>query len=124
MSFQYHHQVGKKKKRKFVALTDAYHGETLGALSVGGVDLYNQIYKPLLLDVIRVDGPDCFRCKYNQNRDTCSGECFEVMEKVVEEKHEEITAIIIEPMIQCAAGMKMYSPEYIKRLEYYVISTI
>lgn len=116
LSFQYHQQVGKKNKRRFVALTDAYHGETLGALSVGGVDLYNEIYKPLLLDVIRIDGPDCFRCKYNQNRDTCSGECFEAMEKVVKEKHEEITGIIIEPMIQCAAGMKMYSPEYIKKL--------
>lgn len=116
LSFQYHQQIGKTKKVKFVALTDAYHGETLGALSVGGVDLYNTIYKPLLLDVIRPEGPDCFRCKYNQNRDNCDAECFEAMKKVIEEKHEEITAIIIEPMVQAAAGMKIYSPVYLKKL--------
>ncbi|MBC2580967.1 adenosylmethionine--8-amino-7-oxononanoate transaminase [Clostridium sp. DJ247] len=116
MSFQYHQQIGKIKKTKFVALSDAYHGETLGALSVGGVDLFSKIYKPLLLDVIRADGPDCFRCKYNSDRYNCNAECFEAIEKVIEEKHEEITAVIIEPMVQGAAGMKIYSPEYLKKL--------
>lgn len=116
MSFQYHQQIGKRKKTRFVALSDGYHGETLGALSVGGVDLYSEIYKPLLLDVIRPEGPNCFRCKYNLDRLNCNAECFEAMEKAVEEKHEEITAIIIEPMVQCAAGMKIYSPEYLKKL--------
>jgi adenosylmethionine-8-amino-7-oxononanoate aminotransferase len=116
LSFQYHQQIGKPKKTKFVALTDAYHGETIGALSMGGVDLYSKIYKPLLLDVIRAEGPDCFRCKYNQDRNTCKAKCFEAMEKIVKERHQEITAIIIEPMVQGAAGMKIYSPEYLKKL--------
>lgn len=116
LSFQYHQQIGKPKKTKFVALSDAYHGETLGALSVGGVDLYNKIYKPLLLDVIRPEGPDCYRCSYNKNRDNCNAECFEHMEKVIKEKHEEITGVIIEPMVQAAAGMKIYSKEYLKKL--------
>ncbi|MCY6484703.1 adenosylmethionine--8-amino-7-oxononanoate transaminase [Clostridium aestuarii] len=116
LSFQYHQQIGKTKKTKFVAITDAYHGETVGALSVGGVDLYNKIYKPLLLEVIRPQGPDCFRCKYIKNRDDCKAECFDSMEKVVKERHDEITAIIIEPMVQAAAGMKIYSAEYLKKL--------
>ena len=116
LSFQYHQQIGKPKKTKFVALTDAYHGETIGALSMGGVDLYSKIYKPLLLDVIRAEGPDCFRCKYNQDRNTCKAKCFEALEKIVKERHQEITAIIIEPMVQGAAGMKIYSPEYLKKL--------
>ena len=51
MSFQYHHQTGNPQKKRFMALTDAYHGETLGALSVSGVDLYSEIYKPIMLDI-------------------------------------------------------------------------
>lgn len=64
-----------------MALTDAYHGETLGALSVSGVDLYSEIYKPIMLDIIRVQAPDCYRCKYGKNCETCQAECFEDAEK-------------------------------------------
>ena len=116
LSFQYHMQVGKKKKTKFIAISDAYHGETMGALSVGGVDLFSSMYKPLLIETIKVNGPDCYRCPYSKNRETCNAECFEIMEKAIKENHEEITAVIIEPMIQGAAGMKMYSPNYLKKL--------
>ncbi|GIM28000.1 adenosylmethionine-8-amino-7-oxononanoate aminotransferase [Clostridium polyendosporum] len=116
MSFHYHQQKGVSKKTKFATITNAYHGETLGALSVGHLDLYSKIYKPLLFDTIRAEGPDCYRCKYGQNRETCNAECFEDMEKVLQDKHEELCGIIIEPMIQGAAGMRMYSPIYLKKL--------
>ncbi|WIF96179.1 adenosylmethionine--8-amino-7-oxononanoate transaminase [Caminicella sporogenes] len=116
LSFQYHQQLGKTKKTKFVALSNAYHGETIGALSVGGVDLYSKIYKPLLLEVIRPKGPDCYRCRYGLDRKSCMAECFEDLENEVIDKHEEITAIIIEPMVQAAAGMKIYSEKYLKKL--------
>lgn len=116
MSFQYHFQTGKKKKKRFMALSDAYHGETLGALSVNGVDLYSEIYKPLLLDVIRIDGPDCYRCHYGKCRDNCNAECFENAQKTFEEFADETSAIIVEPLIQAAAGMKIYPPVYLKKL--------
>ena len=116
MSFQYHQQIGKSEKTKFVALSDAYHGETLGALSVSGVDLYNEIYKPLLLDTKRVTGPDCYRCEFDKKREDCNAECFRYMKQEIEKNHSEISAVIIEPMVQCAAGMKMYSSEYLKKL--------
>ncbi|WP_010233524.1 adenosylmethionine--8-amino-7-oxononanoate transaminase [Clostridium arbusti] len=116
MSFQYHQQMGKIKKVRFAALTDAYHGETIGALSVGDLDLYSKIYKPLLLDTVRVEAPDCYRCKYGKERSNCNAECFEYMEKALEQYHEELCAIIIEPMVQCAAGMKIYSPMYLRKL--------
>lgn len=116
MSFHYNMQKGNTKKKRFVALSDAYHGETLGALSVCDIDDYNKIYNPLLVDTIRVEGPDCYRCKYGLTRDNCDAECFENMEKCMEEKHEEISAIIVEPMVQGAAGMKIYSPIYLKKL--------
>jgi len=116
MSFHYNMQKGNYKKRKFAALSDAYHGETLGALSVCDVDEFNKVYKPLLLETIRVDGPDCCRCKYNLRRDTCNAECFQAMEKSLAANHDEISAVIVEPMVQGAAGMKIYSPVYLKKL--------
>lgn len=116
LSFQYHQQTGNPTKTKFAALTDAYHGETLGALSAGGVELYNKVFNPLLLDVFRVTGPDCFRCSYGAQRETCSAQCFEHAEKVLEKHSSEIAGFIVEPMIQCAAGMMMYSPTYLKKL--------
>jgi len=69
-----------------------------------------------MLDTKRVDGPDCYRCKYNKERKTCNAECFASMEDYVKESHEEIASIIVEPMLQGAAGMKIYSPIYLKKL--------
>lgn len=117
MSFQYHMQKNRTKKKRFLALTDAYHGETLGALSVGGVGLYNDVFQPLLLETIRAQGPDCFRCPFNDRPDHCSAPCLSFVEEKLKLYHEEITAIIIEPLIQAAAGMKMYPPVYLKKLK-------
>lgn len=116
MSFQYHHQTGKPKKIKFMAIENAYHGETIGSLSVGGVDLYSKIFKPLLIDILRVDGPDCYRCKFGKNNKTCNAQCFESAQKVMEKNADSISAFIIEPILQGAAGMKIYSPIYLKKL--------
>ncbi|GAB6153677.1 adenosylmethionine--8-amino-7-oxononanoate transaminase [Desulfosporosinus burensis] len=116
MSFQYHQQTGKIKKQRFAALQNAYHGETLGALSVGDLDLYSNVFNPLLLNTLRLESPDCYRCVYGKCRDNCNFECFANMEKDIILHHEELCAVIIEPLIQCAAGMKMYPPAYLKRL--------
>ena len=116
MSFQYHVQAGKTAKKRFLALTDAYHGETLGALSVGGVGLYNKVYQPLLLDTLRAQGPDCFRCPFQDKPESCHAQCIQYVEEELHAHHEEMTAVIIEPLIQAAAGMKMYPPIYLKRL--------
>lgn len=116
MSFQYHQQVGNAKKKRFMTLTDGYHGETIGALSVGACDLYTEIYKPILLDVARVQAPDCFRCPYGKCRDNCSCECFENAEKTFEKYGEETCAMLVEPLLQGSAGMKIYPPLYLKKL--------
>lgn len=99
-----------------MALTDAYHGETLGALSVGGVDLYNEVYQPLLLDTVRAQGPDCFRCPFKHHPDSCHAQCISFVEDQLRMHHQELTAVIIEPLIQAAAGMKMYPAIYLRRL--------
>lgn len=116
MSFQYHYQTGNQQKKRFMALTDAYHGETVGALSVGGVDLYSEIYQPMLMDVIRVEAPDCFRCQFGKHRDNCEAECFIYAEKALAQFGNETCAFIVEPLVQAAAGMKIYPPVYLKKL--------
>ncbi len=116
MSFQYHQQVGNTHKKRFMALTDAYHGETIGALSVGACDLYTEIYKPILLDVERVPAPDCFRCPYGKCRDNCSCECFEQAEKVFEKFGKDTCAMLVEPLLQGSAGMKVYPALFLTKL--------
>ena len=116
MSFQYHYQTGNPQKKRFMALSDAYHGETLGALSIGGVDLYSQIYKPMLLDIIRVNGPDCYRCRYGKNRVSCDAECFAEAEQCFAESADEVCAFVVEPLVQGAGGMRIYPPVYLKKL--------
>ena len=116
MSFQFWQQTGRPQKSRFVSITDAYHGETLGALSVGGCDLYREIYRPILLEGFQVQGPDCFRCPYGLHRDHCNAECFEHLERQVTAAQDQIAAVIIEPLIQGAAGMRIYPPVYLKKL--------
>ncbi len=116
MSFQYMYQTGRRKKTRFMALSDGYHGETIGALSVGSLDLYAEIYKPMLMDIIRVDAPDCYRCAYGKCRDNCNAECFEKADKAFEMYADEVCAMIVEPLVQGSAGMRIYPPIYLKKL--------
>ena len=116
LSFQYHQQKGNINKTRFVSITGAYHGETLGALSVGDIDIYSEIYNPIMVNTYRVKGPDCYRCELGKQRGECNSECFANMENFLEENNEKICGIIIEPLIQGAAGMKIYPPCYIKKL--------
>ncbi len=117
LSLQYWRQTGRPQKTKFVYLKDAYHGETLGALSICGMDLFRDKFEKVLLANVQVDGPDCFRCPYDLTRETCKAECFDSMEAVLEKENETIAGIVIEPLVQGAAGMKMYPPVYLKKLE-------
>ena len=116
MSFQYHQQMGNLNKKRFITFTDAYHGETIGALSVGACDLYTEIYKPILLDVIRIEAPDCFRCPFKKNRENCDCECFINAQKIFEQYGDEACAMIVEPLLQGSAGMKIYPALYLTKL--------
>lgn len=116
MAFQYCQQNGYEEKRRFMCFTDAYHGETLGALSVGALDEYSKVFEPIMLDTIKVQAPDCYRCPYAKDRDNCECQCFEHAEHAFEEYGHETCAMIVEPLIQGSAGMKMYPPLYLKKL--------
>jgi adenosylmethionine-8-amino-7-oxononanoate aminotransferase len=116
MSFQYWRNHGRTDKTKFITLTNSYHGETLGALAVGDVSLYKETYKPLLMDVMTVPSPDCFLKKPElSDREHCI-ETFQAMRTALEQHHKEVCAVIVEPLVQCAGGMRMYDPVYLKLL--------
>ncbi len=115
MSLQYWQQTGKENKTRFIYLRGGYHGETLGALSVCGLDIFKNNFEKVLANNREVEGPDCFRCPYGLNRNSCNAECFEPMEKALQEN--DIAGVIIEPLVQGAAGMKIYPPVYLKKLQ-------
>ncbi|MCD8187745.1 MAG: adenosylmethionine--8-amino-7-oxononanoate transaminase [Ruminococcus sp.] len=116
MAFQYQYQCGHSRRTRFMCLSDGYHGETIGALSVGTLDLYAKIYKPMLMDTIQIEAPDCYRCKYGKCRDCCGCECFVRAEEAFAEHGDETCAIIVEPLLQGSAGMRIYPPLYLKKL--------
>lgn len=116
MAYQYWYQIGRPEKKKFVAMTDSYHGDTLGSVSVGGISLYKKIFKPLVFETYEVPAPYCYRCPKECDKKNCSIDCIEYVEKLFKKHHHEIAGMIIEPLVQGAAGMRMYPSEYINKL--------
>jgi adenosylmethionine-8-amino-7-oxononanoate aminotransferase len=116
MSYHYWRNVGKGDKTKFIALRNSYHGETLGALAVGDVTLYKETYEPLLLKPITVPGPDHWFSEPGESEEACAVRRFQAMEQALERHASEVAAVIVEPLIQCAGGMRMYHPVYLKLL--------
>lgn len=109
IAFQYQHQSGQTKRVRFACLEEDYHGETIGALSVGAMDLYSKIYKPMMMDNIHIPVPDMYR-----NTDVQS--CLQIARKLFEKHGHELCALIVEPILQGAAGMRIYPKEYLKGL--------
>jgi adenosylmethionine---8-amino-7-oxononanoate aminotransferase len=116
MSFHYWKNLGKPKKTRFITLSNSYHGETLGALAVGNVELYKDTYKPLLMDVITVPSPDCFNRQPGESWESHTRKMFAHMEQALEKHGAETAAVILEPLVQCAGNMRMYHPVYLKLL--------
>jgi adenosylmethionine-8-amino-7-oxononanoate aminotransferase len=116
MSFHYWRNRGEPGKTRFITLANSYHGETLGALAVGNVDLYKSIYRPLLMDVITVPSPDAFLREPGVSASEHARRMFAHMERALEQNHAEVAAVIVEPLVQCAGGMRMYHPVYLELL--------
>jgi len=117
MALQYWKQTaGGDKKQTFMTLTEAYHGDTIGAVSAGGIDLFHKIFQPLLFTTRRVPTPHCYRCPYGLERNACALACAARMEEEVRCHREELAAVIVEPLVQGAAGMLMMPGGYLARL--------
>jgi adenosylmethionine---8-amino-7-oxononanoate aminotransferase len=115
MSFHYWRNRGESRTR-FITLANSYHGETLGALSVGDVALYKETYKPLLLEPVTVRSPDCYRREPGESCADYSRRAFADMEAALARHAREVCAVIVEPLVQCAGSMRMHDPVYLTLL--------
>lgn len=113
MSLQYWKNTGKKNKTKFISLDYGYHGDTVGAMSVSGISLFNEIFTPLLFESIKVPSPYCYRCPMGKERFSCVLECIKPLEAILKKRHDEISAIILEPLVMAAGGMIIYPEQYL-----------
>ena len=115
MSFQYWQNINKKKKKKFISLDLGYHGDTIGAMNVGSIDIFNKVFSPLFFPSFKVVSPYCYRCPVKKERATCNIDCLKPLEKLLKEKSSEISALILEPLILAAVGMIVYPKEYLPK---------
>jgi adenosylmethionine-8-amino-7-oxononanoate transaminase len=116
IAYQYWQQVGRPQKKTFVALGNAYHGDTIGAVSVGGIELFHQVYGPLLFPVHRLPQPFCRQCPLGLKHPDCDLACAQALDPMLAGHGEEICALIVEPRVQGAAGMVIQPEGYLKRL--------
>jgi adenosylmethionine-8-amino-7-oxononanoate transaminase len=116
IAYQYWQQraTPRKEKTRFISLKNAYHGDTLGAVSVGGIDLFHETYCPLLFKTYKAPSPYCYRCSLKKRYPGCRLACLSQLERVMEKYHQRIAAMIIEPEVQGAGGMLVSPPGYLK----------
>jgi adenosylmethionine-8-amino-7-oxononanoate aminotransferase len=113
MAYQYWQLTGHWKKQRFLKLKDSYHGDTLGAVSVGGIDLFHETYSPLLFETLTAPAPYCYRCP---DREDCREQCLAELVRLVDQHHRELAAVILEPLMQGAGGMIPQPPGYLAKV--------
>lgn len=118
IAFAYWQHLGgkHKSKKKFVSFSNAYHGDTIGSVSLGGIDLFHASYGPLLFDTIKIPSPSCYRCPIGLEHPSCAMACVDETEQIIKKHHRRIAGLIIEPLIQAAAGMLCAPHGYLKKI--------
>lgn len=114
MAFQYWIHKGEKGRHSFLSLENAYHGDTLGAVSVGGVKIFHDLFRPLLFKTYKAPSPYCYRCELDLHYSDCGVACLHEMEEILREHADEIAAVIVEPLIQAAGGMIVAPVGYLR----------
>jgi len=115
MAFHWFHNRGEHRRRKFIALENGYHGETLGALAVGDVPLYRRVYAPLLAEALFAPSPDAYLAAEGESPVDCAERAAAALAALLEAHPGEVCAMILEPRVQCAGGMRMHDPLYLAR---------
>lgn len=116
MAFHWFHNRGIGGRTKFIALGNSYHGETLGALSVGDIPLYRRVYAPLLLDVLFAPSPDAFGTADEDAAIHHADAAADALASLLAAHPDAVCALILEPLVQCAGGMRMHHPHYLRRV--------
>lgn len=113
MAFHWFGNAGEPRRTKFVALENGYHGETLGALAVGDLPLYRRVYAPLLADALFAPSPDAYAVQDGQS---AAQDAADALARLLDQHAGEVCAVILEPLVQCAGGMRMHDPVYLQRV--------
>lgn len=116
MAYQYQVHQGHPERSRFITFTNAYHGDTLGAVSVGGIEIYHTTFKPLMFDTLQAPSPYCYRCPLGCRKNTCSMECLDALEQLMENNFGVIAGLVIEPLLQGAGGMLVQPAGFLKRV--------
>ncbi len=115
MAFHWHLNRGETRRTKFVALENGYHGETLGALAVGDIPLYRRTYAPLLAEALFAPSPDAYLARDGQSAAGHAEDAADALARLLDDHVGEVCAVILEPRVQCAGGMRMHDPAYLRR---------
>ncbi len=116
MAFHWFHNRGDHRRTKFIALENGYHGETLGALAVGDIPLYRRVYAPLLTEAVFAPSPDAYLARDGESPADCAARAADALAALLDQHAGEICAVIVEPRVQCAGGMRMHHPDYLARV--------
>lgn len=114
MAFQYWLHRGDTHRHAFLSLKNGYHGDTVGAMSVGNVDIFHSVFKPLLFKTFSAPSPYCYRCELGRSCTDCSFECLKEMEAILADNADKIAAVVIEPVVQAAGGIIVWPEGYLK----------
>lgn len=115
MAYQYHCHRGESQRTRFLRLQHAYHGDTIGSMSVGGIPIYHATFSPLLFGTIEAPAPYCYRCPLGTHDPaTCGMACLEALERLMREHREELAGMMLEPLLQGAGGMIVHPTGYLK----------
>ncbi len=116
MAFHWFHNRGEHRRTKFIALENGYHGETLGALAVGDIPLYRRVYAPLLTEALFAPSPDAYLAQPGETPADCARRAADALAALLDRHADEVCAVIVEPRVQCAGGMRMHHPDYLARV--------
>lgn len=116
MAYQYQVHSGRPERSRFITFRNAYHGDTLGAVSVGGIDIYHTTFKPLMFETVQAPAPYCYRCELGCSRLSCSMECIDALEGLMKGNAGLVAGLVIEPLVQGAGGMIVQPAGFLKRV--------
>lgn len=116
IAFQYQAQTGRPERKRFAALGLAYHGDTVGSVSLGGIEGMHGLFAPLRFEVVRIPSPHCLRCPLGLERARCAMECADEAVRILDESGSTLAGLVIEPLVQGAAGMIVQPEGYLSRL--------
>ena len=118
MAFQYWQQNGQPARTKFISLDEGYHGDTIGTVAVGGIDLFHSLFRPLLFPTIKAPTTYVYRCDKAKTLEDCGKHCIQEIAAILKTHHREVAGLVVEPLIQGAGGMITHPPGFLTGLRH------